>query len=175
MKYFWVIIIVSLIVFILYRTIMIVTGKLLIKIFKADKLGFEKWDVFSSIASYLIFISIFIAAVEATSEKYQLSDVDYYTTFCILGISSIIWCYFKWDIFNLKSLPKLIDNSRSLRIKKGIVFFFIFVFVVKMGYEQTLGVLYQTPVDSIYSITNTTIIAAAIALDRFMNQLHNPK
>jgi hypothetical protein len=167
----WIIILATIVVFVVLRVIIILMGKLVLKLNKVDESDEKRWDFMESFSTYAIFISLYFAEIIIISHNIILSDLEWYIMYCIFGIVSIVWCYFSWDVNSIKSLPGWSDTN-GLKIKKAIVFFFIFVYVLVLGYNQTLNILDKTPVDPIFSIVNTTVVAAAIALDRFLNQIH---
>ena len=126
----------------------------------------SKINIAFSFFLYVVFFLLYIPAIEIIDKLLELSNLEYYTVYCILGFSSIIWCYFTWSVDSIKSMPKWID-SKYLKIKKSIIFFVIFMFTLVIGYKQIMNII-----DPVFRITNIAIITAAIALDRFMSQIY---
>lgn len=167
----WVILFISFLFFLLFR-LFVVTLYLICK--NVFKLKDEKsGDIFISISLYMVFISSYSASSEAVIKLFSLTNLDLYLSFIILGISSVIWCYFRWSVTSFKTVPKW-ELPENLKIKRSGLFLVIFIYTLFMGYNQAMNVLYGIPLDQIYEIMNTTVIAAAITFDRFMNQFYKP-
>lgn len=143
------------------------------KITRMDKFNINnsKW---LSIISYFLFIIIYSEVMLIDIKVLPLNAMDLYISYCVLGISSIVWCYFKWDTKKILTRPMWTDIE-GLKMKKIIVFFAIFVFTLFMGYQQSLNIYTQKSIAPIFNIASTSVIAAAIALDRVMSQLYNSK
>lgn len=174
MKNLGIIILATIVVVVILRAVVILIAKLAKKIVKVQEASEKGWDFMESFSTYAIFISLYCLEVAMIIHYLKLGDLEWYLIYCIFGIISIAWCYFSWGVDSLKSLPKWSDKN-GFKIKKAIVFFFIFVYVLALGYNQTRSILLETPVNPLFSIVNTTVVAAALALDRFLNQIYKPQ
>lgn len=175
------IIMISAIVFLCYRLILIAASIVITKILSLAlkrKLNIKeieplKFDLLVSIALQLLFVYVWIYGMDAVNKKYGLDAITFYVSFCLIGAFCVIWCYFSWDIdikhiFNrpYKACPE------HRKAKKIVIYSLILLFVLCQGYYQTLHAIDSSiEVSILFSVTNYSVIVAAIALDRLMNQI----
>jgi hypothetical protein len=166
---------VAIIVFFIYRLFLVLIGAFIMKVLKVNSKNYDKVDIWVSTSLYLIFAAGLITTIDVINKSADgTTNLDFYLSFCVFGISSIIWCYIKWSVNSIKSIPVWVDKE-YLKLKRSIVFFVFFVLTLIIGYYQTLDALKIKEIDPLYPITNFTVITVGIALDRIMAQLHNPK
>lgn len=164
----------SLIVLIVVRMIMILLYWILGKIFKSSK-DVMKFDLVMSVAFYIIYIQGFLGTAQGILQNNKLSNAEWYFIYTFIGISSIIWCYFSWDL-KWKARPQFAKVEIPMIIKKIIVFFLVMVFAFYYGYTQ-LNENFGGSIDEeeklLATLTNITIISGIIAFDRVLNQVSN--
>lgn len=162
------------IIFLMIRFLYFILGNLFSKCFKAKSIEPDTVYIFISIAIFIMYLLSLMIGIRVTDILFELKDVEWYLLICMIGISCILWCYFEWSISHLKTKPKW-TSDKNLKVKRAIVFFLIFIFILSLGFQQTLSILYKKQVDPLVSIFNYTSITAAIAFDRFMNQIFKPQ
>lgn len=130
------------------------------------------FDIFMSLTLLIIFLSALTTSIHQVSLKNSMTNLEWYILFVLIGISCILWCYFKWRQTSYMSLPRFTEDDESTK-KKAIIFLLVFIFSVVLGYKQVLSYLKAQHVDSAFYLTNATIVAGMIAFDRFLNQIHH--
>ena len=120
--------------------------------------------------TYLILIASWIFAVKIVGDTWKYEWEMVYTMCFGIGISSIVWCYFKFDITGIK-FPKW-EELKTLKIKKTWVYSLVFIYSSIYGYIKMQEVIGKTEVSPWLSIGNIAMITAAIALDRVLNQIY---
>ena len=84
---------------------------------------------------------------------------------------NVIWCYFSWDAEHIFVKPRK-ANAEEKRKKKILIYFLIFIFVLRQGYYQTLHALDASiEVNMLLLVTNYSIVVGTIAFDRLLNQI----
>lgn len=167
--YFMVILLSSFIVFILMRLLMILVGKIVLRLLKLSDDNLRKKDIFLSVCFMILYIQGFLGTVQGVINSRVLSNLEWYMTYTCIGIVCIIWCYFKWEL-TFKTLPKFEDDKIAMAIKKIIVFGIVMIISFYYGYAQTEKVINGKDVDALLIIANATILPGIIALDRIFNQ-----
>lgn len=174
--------------FSIYQFLGYLLTKLLLKFFNQKDTTVGKPPFFISITLLIVFLAILIFAISLVSSKNNLSNLEFYLVFSLIGICSIFWCYFEsnlllqmlannkenrkgWKSFICTVIPRF-SSKKVLAQKKALVFGIVFVFSFALGYKKVLDELKVEQIDLIYTITNTTIVASMLALDRFLNQIH---
>lgn len=171
MRTFFLMVIVTIIVFLIYKGLLVVISKLLNKLLKIKEDGRRRFDFLTSVAIQLLFVSIWFACMDLLNRKYGLSNLFFYISFCLVGIFCVIWCYFSWDAEHIWVKPCKASKDEK-RIKKIVIYSLILVFVLCQGYFQTLHVMDNNiEINILFSITNYSVIVATIAFDRVMNQI----
>lgn len=131
----------------------------------------RKFDFFLSVGIHGMFICLWCASILAVSKRIGLNNIESYLALCLVGVFSVIWCYFSWDAERIFVKPHK-ASKHERKAKKVFIYFLILVFVLVQGYHQTLHAINNTyQVNPIFSVTNYSIIVATIAFDRIMNQL----
>lgn len=163
--------IIAILVFLLFKVMIVLLSKIVNKVFKVDELNRKKFDFGISLALQLIFIAGWIASVGSTINKFGLTDLECYISLCLIGCFSVIWCYFSWDAEHIWVRPCKASTEEK-RKKKIFIYFLILVFVLWQGYYQTVHAVNDSvEVDKLFSLTNYSIIVGTIAFDRLMNQI----
>lgn len=165
---------VSLIVFVGFRLFFILLYWILGKLLKlsADTI---KFDFFMSIAFYILYIQGFLGAVSGVTKNNELSNAEWYFVYTFIGMSSMIWCYFSWEL-KWKAKPQFAREKIQMIVKKIIVFFLVMTFAFYQGYTQldeNLGGDINEEKKLLITLTNITIIPGVIAFDRVLNQISN--
>lgn len=171
MKNIFMEIILAVLIFILFKVIKIIVDRIMGNLLKIDEQTCKKFDLFTSILLQLIFVVVWFMIIYGIIGDFELSDIECYISLCMIGISCVLWCYFSWDANKIFVMPRL-AFSEERKYKKITVYILIFIFVLCQGYNQTLHVVDSSyEVNILFSITNYSVIVAAIALDRLMNQI----
>lgn len=171
MKGFVLLVIFSVIAFLIYKVMYVLFCKLIRRCMKTktDE-KFSRFDLNLSIAMQLIFISTWVTFMEAVNQRGILDSLSFYVSFCLIGVFCIIWCYFSWDAEHFFVKPRKASHKEK-KSKKIIVYSLIMIFVLCQGYFQTLHAMKnEIEVNVLFSVTNYSVIVAAIALDRVLNQ-----
>lgn len=167
-----IILLTSLVIFIVIRMLFILLNWVLGKILKLTtySVGF---DLLISIAFYMLYVLIFLSAVQGVSNKIELNNAEWYFVYTFIGISSMIWCYFSWEL-ELKAKPQFAKEKVHVTVKKIVVFAFVMLFTFYSGYTQlnkNLGGGIDEQKELLITVTNITIISGIIAFDRVLNQI----
>lgn len=171
MDTFLLLVLVTMTVFLIYKGFLVLVSKLFKKLFKIKEDSKRRVDLWMSAAMQLIFVSIWFFGMDLLSEKYGLSNLVFYVSFCLIGIFCVIWCYFSWDAEHIFVKPCKAKKEER-RIKKIVIYSLILVFVLCQGYFQTLHAMNDSiEINIMFSITNYSVIVATIAFDRVMNQI----
>lgn len=133
-----------------------------------------KFDLVLSISFFCIYLEAFLGAVGGVLKGHSLSNLEWYFVYTCMGIASMFWCYFSWDL-RLKAMPKFGANDKQTIVKKIVVFLFVMIFSFCYGYENANKIFMGEDVDALIALTNVTIIPGIIALDRVFNQIANWK
>lgn len=161
---------ITLLVFWIYRFGLLVLDKLLTKYI------FPKTQVPSGptvyIPIYIMFISFLTIVIFYVSYTRNMTNLEWYTTFTLYGLSSIIWCYFDWDLSSFLSKPKF-TNSTNLQIKKIFIFSLVLIASISLGYLKVLEALDVQKLPTIYKILDITIITSTLAADRVLSQIYS--
>lgn len=171
MRTFLLMFVVTIIVFLTYKSSLVLLSKLLNKLFKVKEDGRHRFDFLMSIAMQLLLVYIWFTCMDLLNEKYGLSYMVFYVSFCLVGIFCVIWCYFSWDAEHIFVKPCKASQEER-RIKKIVIYSLILVFVLCQGYYQTLHTMDSSvEINILFSVTNYSVIVATIAFDRVMNQI----
>lgn len=171
MKNFIIIILTSLIVFVLFRMVLLLIYAGLKRVIKGAQCVEENFSLSLSVSFFLVYIQGFIGAVEGVTLKQQLTNLEWYFVYVCMGIIAVIWCYCKWTL-TLKERPRINRDKRQVALKKVIIFSCVMAFSFVVGFNQMKNILYGYEVDTLLLFVNVTIIPGVIALDRVMNQIH---
>lgn len=163
--------------------IIVITSLLLLFIFRGIVLlissmlprGNVVFDLFFSIALLIVYLASFIGAVEGVISTAEITNLEGYLIYTLIGISAILWCYFSWSL-NWTAKPQFAKNDFQVLIKKIIVFSLLMIFAFYKGYTQ-LDMIYggnlDTEKEMLIKITDITIISVIIALDSVLNQIYS--
>lgn len=167
-----IILLVSLIVFIVSRMFFAFVYWLLAKILKLGtyNMGF---DLLLSIGFYCVYVQTFLGAVQGVTNNNELSIAEWYFVYTFIGISSMIWCYFSWEL-KWKAKPQFAKEKMQMVVKKIIVFALVMLFAFYNGYTQlndNFGGEINEEKNLLITLTNITIIPGIIAFDRVLNQI----
>ena len=169
-----IILVTSLMVFVVFRLFFIFLYWILGKIFKTSA-NSAKFGLCMSIAFYLMYIETFLGAVLEVAKNNELNNAEWYFVYTFIGISSMLWCYFSWDL-KLKAKPQFAKQEIQMILKKIIVFGAVMMFSFYQGYTQLavkFGESFEAEKELLVTLTNITIIPGIIALDRVLNQISN--
>ncbi len=158
----------SLIIFITFRCLLIILNIIICNVGKIKCYIPPKFDIILSASLHLIFIGAYAYVV---NRNINLDNLEWYIVYVIMGITSVIWCYYEWEL-KFKAKPIFIDKEKNAQ-KKALLFFIVLVFTFYFGYVQILKLVEEKPIDSIFIVTYYAIIAIIIAVDRFFNQIYN--
>lgn len=162
---------VAVLVFLIFKVFLVLISKILYKVFKCNNENLKKFDFGISLALQLIFLSVWCASIESTINIFGLTDLECYISLCMIGVFSVIWCYFSWDVERIFVTPHK-ARADEKRKKKILIYFLILIFVMCQGYFQTLHTLNPgIVVDMLFSVTNYSVVVGTIAFDRLMNQI----
>lgn len=162
---------VTLIVFLMYKVFLVVITKLADKKYLNGQKKEAKFEFPISLGMHGTFICIWCMSMLSVSKEIQLNNVQSYIGLCLIGVFSVMWCYYSWDADHIFALPRK-SSKKEKRVKKIFLYSVILIFVLNQGYHQTLHAIdvnYQ--VDSLFSVANYSIIVATIAFDRLLNQI----
>lgn len=144
---------------------------IIFKFLPKQKKDSKEFDIWFSMASQIFFVLTWLAAIQAVTEMYGISDLEFYISFCLIGVSCVFWCYFSWSVEHIFINPH-IASAKDRKIKKILIYLLIFIFVLIQGYQQVLHLADSSyEIDILFSYTNYSVIVATIALDRILNQL----
>lgn len=162
---------IAMITFLVCKMIFVWVYKLANILLKNKDTHSRKYDFLFSASLQLLFICIWSSSVSWTIDKFGLSLIEEYISLCLLGMLCVVWCYFSWDAERIFVRPCI--AAKEERNSKIIVLYLsVFVFEICYGYQQTLEAVGElSKINPLYVITNSSIILAALALDRFLNQL----
>lgn len=167
---FFIILIVSIIVFIPTRLIFIFANWIYAKVFKKE--NNMTFDIVISTVFLAAYMESLYGAMLGVAKNNEISDIEGYLIAVFFGIASILWCYFSWDL-RLKAKPKFGVNDKQIAIKKVIIFVIIMVFSFANGYNTVYKEVYGQEILEGVNIINATIIIGIIAFDRVLNQVAN--
>ncbi|MBA4686348.1 MAG: hypothetical protein H2184_04275 [Candidatus Galacturonibacter soehngenii] len=162
------IITISIICLVALRIFTLSLGVTLFKILKYTTDGLKKSLIFSImfLASYIIF---FTSIAEIIITKNQLSYLEHYLTYTCIGVTCILWCYFKWEL-SWKTLPQFEDDE-IMPIKKVLIFSIVMLITLIYGYQQMEKLFNGNTEDAVLILANATIVPGIIVFDRIMNQI----
>lgn len=163
------ILITALALLIVYRTFLTVCYAILNNLIKSSNKKSNEFDIGISLMTYMTFLLGYLYAIPVIIDK--INNLEWYVIYTLIGITSIVWCYFKWDVKSFKSKPKLIGN-RENKIKKISIFLIVFLYTTYLGYNQTLEILEGKDLNPIFKLMNATAIAGIIALDRVLSLIY---
>jgi len=124
-----------------------------------------------SFVSILIFLQAYTSAVTGVATGFgELSVSEWYIVYTILGVSSVLWCYFRWE-FSIKTIPKPNTNQKQIAFKKICVFLLVMCFTIYSGYTGFVSKLQNDSSDALSVMLNLTVFTTLIALDRVLNQI----
>ncbi len=166
-----IILVASLLVFIGIRTFLIFLYWLLGKIFKASD-GNLKFDLGMSIAFYCMYMQGFLGATMGVTKSNELSSAEWYFVYTFIGIISMLWCYFSWDL-KFKAKPRFGLNDKQVVIKKISVFALVMIISFINGYGTMCKEFYGEDMFPEIRVLNATMIVGIIAFDRCLNQIAN--
>lgn len=163
----------SLIVFIGIRLVFVFLYWILQKMFRlsGDNL---KFDFGMSVGFYGVYIQSFLGAVLGVAKNNELNNTEWYFVYTFIGIVSMLWCYFSWDM-RLRALPKFGLNDKQVVIKKITVFALVMFFSFINGYADMCEEFNMHEMFPEIKVLNSTMIVGVIAFDRFLNQIANYK
>ncbi|WP_410496379.1 hypothetical protein QTL86_02575 [Cellulosilyticum sp. ST5] len=121
---------------------------------------------------YIVFISCLTIAILYVSHNRNMTNLEWYTTFTLYGLSSIIWCYFDWDLSSFLSKPQFTPPT-DLQIKKIFIFSLVLIASISLGYLKVLDALNVQRLSTTYKILDITIITSTIAADRVLSQIYS--
>lgn len=171
MKKLFLELLVASLVFFLIKIILVVTSKALSKVFKGNDTKCKKFDIGISLVLQCVFISGWVASIGAIISKFGMTDLECYISLCMIGIFSVVWCYFSWDAERILVRPCR-ANANERRLKKILIYSLVLIFVLCQGYYQTLHAVNESiEVNMLFSVTNYSIVVGTIAFDRLMNQI----
>lgn len=163
--------ILAFLIFLFVKLIIVLLYKFVWKLLGETKEGFDTFEIFSSCALLFVFVVIWFASMPAVDKVLGMTDIEFYISFCMIGIFCVIWCYFSWGMLHIMVKPRLATDKEK-RIKKIVIYSLIFLFVISQGYQQALHSMDANyEVNVLFSVTNYSVIVALIALDRVMNQI----
>ncbi|MFQ9696549.1 MAG: hypothetical protein ACLRY5_06950 [Zhenhengia sp.] len=165
------IIMLAAIILLVYKTLIGIALKVAIKYVGVPSPGI-KTEFLVSIALFIFFQIIWCASAYEVMFEKDIQHIEGFVILAMIGIISIVWCYYNWDYKSIFTLPKLESKTRR-SVKKIIIFSFVAIFTIGYGYMQVVNAVEGVKVDVIYTITNTTIIATMIAIDRVLSQVIN--
>lgn len=166
-----IILLVSLIVFWGIRLVLIFLYWVIQKIFKLSE-GNMSFDLGISIFFYIMYIQAFLGSVLGVSRNSELSNMEWYFVYTFIGIISMLWCYFSWDL-RLKAKPKLGLNDKQVIVKKIVVFALVMVISIINGYDAMCKEFSGENDFWGIRVLNSTMIVGIIAFDRVLNQVVN--
>ncbi|MGE4214912.1 MAG: hypothetical protein AB7E42_09065 [Anaerotignaceae bacterium] len=164
------VIVLSVIMFMVFKFFMVVLEMFLSKFYKVENKSDVKFSLVLSIVFLLMYSALFIMAVEFFNHRNKFNDLEWYIVYTVIGIYTILWCYFKWKS-NLQSIPVLNDNNQEIALKKSLLFFLIMIFSFYYGYSQIEKIVSGKEIDMSLTIASVTIVSGIIALDRVLNQV----
>ena len=129
--------IVALVVFMILKAFLVIVSKITEKAFKVSDKKRDRFEFPLSVAIQLLFILIWLMSSEGVANKFGLNNLEFYISFCMIGIFCVFWCYFSWDMEHIFVKP-CISKKRNRMIKKISIYASIFIFVIIQGYFQTL-------------------------------------
>lgn len=171
---FFIILATSIIVFLIFRIILLLLFSLVQKVFKLPDCNME-FSVLISLALLLIYLQAFLGAVEGVMGRTNITNIEWYLIYTFIGVMAIIWCYFSWDL-TWKAKPQFAKEELQMSMKKITVFFAVMLFAFYQGYtqlESNFGGALEEEKELVITLTNITIIPGIIALDRVFNQISN--
>lgn len=168
-----IILVTSLIVFMFSRLFFIFLYWILGKLFKTSTDN-VKFDLGMSIAYYFIYIQAFLGASLGVAKNIELSYAEWYFICTFIGISSMLWCYFSWDM-KFKAKPIFGLNDKQVIAKKITVFAVVMIISFVNGYGTMCKDYFGKELFPEIKILNATMIVGIIAFDRLLNQVANYK
>ena len=152
--------IVALVVFMILKALLVIVSKITEKAFKVSDKKRDRFEFPLSVAIQLLFILIWLMSSEGVANKFGLNNLEFYISFCMIGIFCVFWCYFSWDMEHIFVKP-CISKKRNRMIKKISIYASIFIFVIIQGYFQTLHAMDpESEINMMFSVTNYSIVVA---------------
>ena len=90
--------IVALVVFMILKALLVIVSKITEKAFKVSDKKRDRFEFPLSVAIQLLFILIWLMSSEGVANKFGLNNLEFYISFCMIGIFCVFWCYFSWDM-----------------------------------------------------------------------------
>ena len=127
-----------------------------------------------SIGFWLFYILIFVTLAEIVIPFKENNSLEWYCVCCFIGIASVIWCYFDWEL-DWKAKPTMAISDKNVTYKKIIVYMIALIITLVYGYWNVSKILNIQDMDIFIAIVNATILPSVIATDRILNQIRNFK
>ena len=127
-----------------------------------------------SIAFWLFYILILGTIAEIVIPFKENNSLEWYFVFCFIGIASVIWCYFDWEL-DWKAKPTMTISDKNVSYKKIIVYMIALIITLVYGYWNVNKILNIQDMDIFIAIVNATILPSVIATDRILSQIRNFK
>lgn len=164
----------SLVVFILFRLIMLLVYELAKKLLKSreDSVGFS---LLISIVFFIMYLQGYLGAIEGVMGSTGITNFEWYLVYTSIGIMAMLWCYFSWS-FGWRTKPQFSKNDFQMTVKKIIVYAALMLFVFYQGYTQldtSFGGTLAEEKELLVKVVNITIVPGIIAMDRVLNQVNN--
>lgn len=167
MKNIFMLILVATICFIIVKITMIVLDQVITRVFKVE--SNSKFELILSIGMQAIFVVLWISSIQAVVTKYGMTELEFYISFCMIGIANVVWSYFSWDAAHIFVKPRW-SRKNERKVKKICVFMTLLAFSFMLGYQQTLHLINKNyEVNILFSFWQYSVIASSIAFDRIMN------
>lgn len=167
------VVIISIALFFIWRLLFIginVLGNYLYK--SKDSNPFS--GILFSIIFWLFYILIFGSVAQVVIPINDGNFLEWYYVFCFIGIASVIWCYFDWEL-KWKAIPTMTISEKKVSYKKIIVYVIAMIITLVYGYRNVNKILNNQEIDLFIAIINATILPSIIAVDRILNQIRNFK
>lgn len=161
----------ALLVFMMLKIIIVIACKGTRKVLKIPEDKEMTYSFYLSVVIQVAFIMTWFQSIVAGSNLLELTNLEAYISLCLIGVFSVLWCYFSWDIEHIFVFPRK-AKPKERRAKKLLVYLLIYIFVVCQGYYQVLHAIDKNyEVNALLSVSYYSIVVGIIALDRIMNQL----
>lgn len=167
------VVIISIIIFLVWRLLYIginALGEYVTKSKGANPFS----NLFFSIAFWLFYILILGTVAKIVIPFNDNNSLEWYFVFCFIGIASVIWCYFDWEL-DWKAKPTMTISDKNVSYKKIIVYMIALIITLVYGYWNVNKILNIQDMDIFIAIVNATILPSVIATDRILNQIRNFK
>lgn len=164
--------VITLIVFLSLKTVLFtLLGKVCIVFHKKNHKKENKFSMKDSLLLYMLFELTWILTAWGIAQKVELTLIEYYVIFVLMGITSVIWSYFSWDAEYLVT-PIMFSVKHEQYIKKVFLYTLLLFFTLGYGYIQVSNVItVGESINPVLAVVNSSIFIATIAFDRVLNQI----